>query len=186
MTRSRKQATDCFPGDPRFGLTYNPPQEHVEALGKREMLNVCLLDNLLQRAAMPPNDSNTDRQICHLGNFSALEYIENTNAYFIDLVHDRADPTPGETKRIRAKIQQTRYKFNKVFQMDKDIVNRLLIPIVDTSHFFVRVVDFNAACPEFYIKIAFYESLRRSTRGPRAVETGSRVAAIVYEINDFL
>ena len=134
MTRSRK-ATHCFPGDPRFGLTYDPTREHIEALGKKEMLNICLLDNLLQCAAMPPNDSNTDRQIYHLGNFSALEYIENTNAYLSDLHHDRADLTPGEATRIRAKIQQTRYKFHKVFQMDKDIVNQLLIPIVDTSHF---------------------------------------------------
>ena len=74
-------------------------------------------------------------QICHLGNFSALEYFENTNADYIDLEHEKADPTPDETRRIRAKIQQTRYKFHKVFQMDKDIVNQLLIPIVDTSHF---------------------------------------------------
>ena len=101
------------------------------------MLNVCLLDNLLQRAAMPPNDSNTDRQICHLENFSALEYFENANAYFIDLVeHEKADPTTGEATHIRAMIPQIHYKFHKVFQMDKDIVNRLLIPsIVDISHF---------------------------------------------------
>ena len=156
MTRSRKGA-DYFPGDPRFGTTYNPTREHVEALGKKEMLIVCLLDYLMQRSAMPPNKSNTDHQICHLGNFSALEYMENTNAYIIDLHHDRADPTPGEATRIRAKIQQTGYKLhhNKVFQMDKDIVNRLIIPIVDTSHFFVLVVDFNVACPEFYIRLNF-------------------------------
>ena len=108
MTRSRKAAY-CFPGDPRFGKTYNPTREYAEALGKKEMLYVCLLDNLMQRSAMPPNKSNTDHQICHLGNFSALEYMENTNAYFIDLHHDRADPMPGEATRIQAKIQKTRY-----------------------------------------------------------------------------
>ena len=69
--------------------------------------------------------------------------------------------------------------------MDTDIVNRLLIPIVDTSHFFVLVVDFNPTCPNFYLKISFYDSLQRSTRGSRGVETGSRMAAIVCEVNDF-
>ena len=112
MTRSRK-AAHCFP-DPRFGTTYNPTRELVEALGKKEMLNVCLLDNLMQRSAMPPsNESNTDRQICHLGNFSALEYMENTNAYFINLHHDRADPTPGEATRILP-LSQNSCPVNKI------------------------------------------------------------------------
>jgi hypothetical protein len=92
-------------------MTYNPLREHVEALGKKEMLNVCLLDKLLQQqASMPPNESNTDCQICYLGNFCALEYVEFTNAHFIDLEHDKADPTPGEVTCLCAKIQQTRTK----------------------------------------------------------------------------
>jgi hypothetical protein len=129
-------AARCFPGDPRFGSRVNPTREHIEALGKKEMLNACLLDSLLQRAAMPPKDSSTDREICHLGNLSALEYLENTNVYFHDLADKKCNPSPDEATRIRAKIQQPRITFfHKIFQMEKDVVDRLLIPIVDSCHF---------------------------------------------------
>ena len=99
MTWSRK-AANCFPGDPHFGLTFNPTREHVEALEKKEMLNFCLLDNLLQRAAMPHNDSNTDRQICHHpGNFSVLEYFERTQIllYWPRAWKGRSDSRWGNT-----------------------------------------------------------------------------------------
>jgi Ulp1 protease family, C-terminal catalytic domain len=184
MTRSRK---DChtFPGDPRYGTTYHPLREHVDALASKDMLNVHLLDALLQRAAMPPKESNTEGQICHLGNCSTLEYLENSNAHFVDLEHEQADHNAVEVGRLRAKIQKTRMKLYKVFRMDTDIVNRLIIPIIDTSHFFVLVVDFNPTSPNFYQSISFYDSLRRSTRGSRGVDSGSRMAPIVCELNDF-
>jgi hypothetical protein len=128
-------ASPVFHGDPRYGTTYHPLREHVDALASKEMLIVHLLDAMLQRAEMPPNESNTERQICHLGNCSTLEYLETSNAHFVDLEHEKADHNAVEAARLRAKIQKTRMKFYKVFQMDIDIVNRLLIPIIDTSHF---------------------------------------------------
>ena len=167
MTRSRKAAR-CFPGyPPCFGSRVNPTREHVDALGKKEMLNACLLDSLLQRTSMPFKDGRTNRKICHLGNLNALEYFENVNVYFQELADDECYPSPGEATRIRAKVQQTCTTFNKIFQMKKDVVNQFLIPIVDSCHFCVLLVDFNYVCPKFYVKIAFYDLLRWSTGGSR-------------------
>ena len=63
-------------------------------------------------------------------------------------------------------------------------MNRLFIPSVEeSSHFFVLVVDFNPSSPDFFVNIAFYDSMRRSTRGSRGVSAAA--AAIVAEVNDF-
>ena len=99
MTRSRK-GCHTFPEDPRYGTTYHPLREHVDALASKEMLNVHLLDALLQRAAMPPTESNTEGQICHLGNCSTLEYLETSNAHFVDLKHEQADHNALEVGRL--------------------------------------------------------------------------------------
>ena len=60
---------------------------------------------------------------------------------------------------------------------------RLFIPIVESSHFFVVVADFNPSSPDFFVNITVYDSMRRSTRGSRGVPVSA--AAIVAEVNDF-
>ena len=57
------------------------------------------------------------------------------NAYFQELADDECNPSPGEATHVRAKIQQTSITFHKIFQMEKDVVNRRLITIVDSCHF---------------------------------------------------
>ena len=139
---------------------------------------------MLQRAAIPPKDGRTDREICHLGNLSALEYFENVNAYFQEIADDECNPSPGEATHVRAKIQQTRITFHKIFQMEKDVVNRRRIPIVDSCHF----------CPSCRLQCCLPRILRKNcillfgatvTRGSRGVGTGTLAADIVGEVNDF-
>ena len=62
-------------------------------------------------------------------------------------------------------------------------MNRLFIPIVESSHFLIVVVEFNPSNPNFFVSISFYDSMRQSTRGSRAVPAAA--AAIVAEVNEF-
>ena len=44
-------------------------------------------------------------------------------------------------------------------------------------------MDFNPSSPDFFVNIAFYDSMQRLTRGSRDV--ADPVAAIVVEVNEF-
>ena len=63
-------------------------------------------------------------------------------------------------------------------------MNRLFIPIVKSFHFFVIVVDFNPSSPDFFVNLAFYDSMQKSTRGSRGVAAAA-AAIVVAEVNDF-
>jgi hypothetical protein len=84
------------------------------------------------------------------------------------------------------RIKKIRSQLNFVFDLDNGCVDRLIIPIVHAVHFFVLVVDFNPACPDFFVNVDYYyDSLRQSIRGGENSPTSS-ASDIVAEINDFL
>ena len=55
--------------------------------------------------------------------------------------------TGGNIKMLRTWLGKTFRQF------DKDVMNQLLIPIVDSFHFFVLVVDFNPTSPYFLSRL---------------------------------
>jgi Ulp1 family protease len=59
-----------------------------------------------------------------------------------------------------------------------------MIPVVEYLHFFDFVVDFSQACPDFFINIHYYNSLRRSTKAGTQLDSDS--SEIVAEVNEFL
>ena len=178
MTRSK--CTPCFPGDPRFSARLDPLKEDVEQLGNKEMLSTRLLDCLLQRAC-PPQELGSGRELFHVSALSGREYIGSVNAWSEELTGGR--PLPAQRRLLTENIRTLRLRLAKAFQMEKEVMNRLCIPIVESSHFFVVVVEFNPSNPDFFVSISFYDSMRRSTRGSRAVPAAA--AAIVAEVNEF-
>ncbi|KAI2492021.1 hypothetical protein MHU86_22546 [Fragilaria crotonensis] len=94
------------------------------------------------------------------------------------------DTTGGTSTYKEKKIAKIRSRLEHVFDLHNDCVNRLIVPVVEDVHFFVFVVDFNQACPDFFINVHFYDSLRRSTRASANLPSDS--SEIVAEVNDFL
>jgi Ulp1 family protease len=96
--------------------------------------------------------------------------------------------TTGATSSNKAnkekKIAKIRSWLEHVINFHNDCVNRLIIPIVEDLHFFVFVVDFSQACPDFFINVHYYNSLRRSTRASTQLPSDS--SEIVAEMNEFL
>ena len=111
------------------------------------------------------------------------EYIGSANAWSHEL-SDR--PLPAQQTWLTGNIKSLRTRLAKPSKLTrKEIMNRLFIPIVKSSHFFVHVVDFNPSSPDFFVNLAFYDSMRKSTRGSRGVLAAAAAAIVVAEVNDF-
>ena len=77
------------------------------------------------------------------------EYIvDSANAWS----HELSDCLLSAQQRwLAGNIKSIRTRLAKAFQIDKEeVMNRLFIPIVESSHFFVLVVDFNPSNPNFF------------------------------------
>ena len=89
----------------------------------------------------------------------------------------------------KKEIEKFRPRFDNVFDLDNDCVNRLIIPIIHAMHFFVLVVDFNQTCPDFFVNIDYYDSLQYSTKAGAAAcdpTTGSFSSELLSEVKEFL
>jgi hypothetical protein len=139
-----------FPGDPRFGVRLDPSTDDVSALTNRQMLSTRLLDILIQRAS-PPNSHSTDMAI-HVGSLGTHYYMESSNDL---LKQNKKDVPVDEWRRSQKKIQKIRSPYNGLFDANDGSPTRLIIPIVDSMHFFVLVLDFNFASPRFFDRIAY-------------------------------
>ena len=178
MTSTRRGCH--FPGDPRFGVRLYPSTDDVNALRNREMLSTRLLDCLIQRASPPKSSSrSTDNMAIHLGSLGALFYIETSNAL---LQQNKKGVPVDEWRQAQRKIQKIRLTFEQLFDANNGTTMRLIIPIIESMHFFVLVLDFKFTSPRFFVRIAYYDSMRRSTRGITASTPASQ---ILGEVNDF-
>ena len=167
-----------FPGDPRYGVQERIIRQDVGALSYGGMLSTRLLNCLIQRAAPQPAAMCSDKVL--LGSLTVRSYMKFCNGLFGE--------TTGATSSNKAnkekKIAKIRSRFEHVINLHNDCVNRLIIPVVEDLHFFVFVVDFSQACPDFFINFHYYNSLRRSTRA--GVRLPSDSSEIVAEVNEFL
>ena len=144
---TRNKCTPKFPGDPRFSTKLDPLKKDVDKLGNKEMLSTCLLDCFLQRAG-PPQELGSGREFFHVCGLMGREYIGSANA----LSHELSDrPLPAAPRTwLTSNIKSLRTRLAKAFQIDKqEVMNRLFIPFVESSHFFVVIVDFNPSSPDF-------------------------------------
>ena len=120
-----------FPGDPRFGTWLSPRTDETSPLSQEEFLATSLLDCILQRA-VPPQEATSSKAF-HIGSLGARDFIKSSN----DLI--RAHLTDGDlvedAKMRRRKIGRTRNQMKSTFGSHP--FSRLLIPIVELSHFLV-------------------------------------------------
>jgi len=174
--KPKKNQQTHFPGDPRYGVQERVIRQDVGALIHGRMLNTRLLNCLIQRAAPPPPAAKSSDKVL-LGSLAVRSYMAANNALF-------EDTTGGTSTYKEKKIAKIRSRLEHVFDLHNDCVNRLIVPVVEDVHFFVFVVDFNQACPDFFINVHFYDSLRRSTRASANLPSDS--SEIVAEVNDFL
>lgn len=174
--KPKKNQQTHFPGDPRYGVQERVIRQDVGALIHGRMLNTRLLNCLIQRAAPPPPAAKSSDKVL-LGSLAVRSYMAANNALF-------EDTTGGTSTYKEKKIATIRSRLEHVFDLHNDCVNRLIVPVVEDVHFFVFVVDFNQACPDFFINVHFYDSLRRSTRASANLPSDS--SEIVAEVNDFL
>jgi hypothetical protein len=91
------------------------------------------------------------------------------------LKQDRKDVSRGQTfiKAVSKRIDMMRSKLSNVFNLSGKQAQRVIIPIVQSAHFFVFAIDFNAREPEshdgFISKVNIYDSLL--CRGKRTMRT---------------
>jgi hypothetical protein len=117
----------------------------------------------------------------HVGSLGTHYYMESSNAL---LKQNKKDVPVDEWRRSQKKIQKIRSPYNGLFDANDGSPTRLIIPIVDSMHFFVLVLDFNFASPRFFDRIAYYDSMvRRSTRG---ISSTTPASEILGEVNEFL
>lgn len=166
-----------FPGDPRFGTSLYPSPDDVKALRHKAFLSTRLLDCLIQRAA-PPQDSSSDN-IVYLGSLGTMHYMQSSNSL---IRHDKTTESDADRKRKQAKVLKIRSTFDRLFDVNNESTKRLIIPIIDSSHFFVLVVDFTHSSKDFFVKLEYYDSMRRTTR---RINPSTAAADIVSEVNDF-
>jgi hypothetical protein len=156
-TKSTKNQQTHFPGDPRYGVQERIIRQDVGALSYGGMLSTRLLNCLIQRAAPQPTAMPPDKVL--LGFLAVRSYMEFCNALFGE--------TTGATSSNKAnkemKIVTLCSWLEHVINLHNDCVNRLIIPVVEDLHSFVFVVDFSQTCPDFFINVHNYNSLRRST-----------------------
>ena len=164
-----------FPGDPRFGTWLSPCKEDISPLSQEAFLKTSLLDCILQRAVPPPEA--TSSKSFHIGSLGARCFIESSN----DLIRDHlADGDLVEDAKMRRrKIGRTRNQMKSTFGSHP--FSRLLIPIVELSHFFVLCLDCSFGTPLFVTNVTLYDSLRRRTR-----QINPNVAGILKEWNFFI
>jgi hypothetical protein len=115
----------------------------------------------------------------HLGSLGSLFYMETSNAL---LQQNRKYVPANEWKQAQKRIQKIRLTFENLFHNEDGATKRLIIPIIESLHFFVLVLDFNFTSPRFFVRIAYYDSLRRSTRG---ISASTPASQILGEVNEF-
>ena len=71
---------------------------------------------------------------------------------------------------------------SSVFQHNPESVKRLIILIVEASHFFVLCLDVSIGAPKFIVRARFYDSSQRCTR---QLKQCTMAAGIVSEVNTF-
>ena len=139
------------------------------------MLSTRLLNCLIQRAVPLPAAMSSDNVL--LWSLAVRSYMDSCKAL-------SGDTTGATSSNKKKKIAKIRSRLEHVFNLHNDCVNRLIIPIVEDVHFFVFVVDFSQACPDFFINVDYNNSLQRSTRAGAQLPSDS--SEIVAEVDEFL
>ena len=150
---------DChYPGDPRFADSIRLLPEYISALGKSSSSNAHLSDNLLdillkEGAGKPPRpsaDGLVDKPLKFLGSTLSLglmvTYIEAFDEY-------ERKKAKFNVSHILRKIRRMKFILANVFDLTGVKDQQLILPIVESKHFFVVLV-----------KTSTNEHLRRDQR----------------------
>jgi hypothetical protein len=175
-----------FPGDPRFAAWITPPPEDVAPLSRKAFLSTAMLDSIIQRTSLPPPGGYEERGF-HIGSLGTYSYILTCNALFDPMYTNTSRVRVAKTKAIRNKCQEKirKHRATMRYCFNKDAArNRLLIPIVNSHHFFVLCLDFCFNSPNFFDNICFYDSLHRSSRHITIKHTNA-VMEIMESVNAF-
>ena len=168
-----------FPGDPRFGVVVKPTASELACLKREAFLSTAVLDFVLQHTTFSPLLSNA----AFLGSLGTEATIVSKNLT-ASLKRDQVK-TSSDWKVYQDHIQKTRMKFKNVLKTnveDGDAPQRLIVPIVRESHFFVVCFEFSLNAPDFFVNVWFYDSLERSQK---RIHRSTNAADIVKKVNFF-
>ena len=113
--------------------------------------------------------------------------MQTCNALFDPMYTNTSGVRVAKTKTIRNKCQDKirKHRATMRYCFNKDAArNRLLIPIVNSHHFFVLCLDFCFNSRNFFDNICFYDSLHRSSRLITVKHTNA-VIEIMESVNAF-
>jgi Ulp1 protease family, C-terminal catalytic domain/SWIM zinc finger/Transposase, Mutator family len=185
VPRNRAAGKDYFPCDPRYGVDLTASKEEIACLKKKVFLSTNVLDCILQRTAILP-DMNAEPVPPLIGSLGTEAFISSMNVTASLARHEVRTTT--EWKSNQNQIQRIRGTFRNILKGNHplDLPHRLIIPIVSppdrVGHFYVACFDFSVTAPDFFVNIAFYDSLERSQK--RIYRT-SCAATMVHKVNLF-
>jgi hypothetical protein len=184
---NRRKPVHNFPSDPRYApMTLQATASEMACLGREVFLSTAVLDLIIQCTALPPDVSKepVPPMIASLG---AMRFISSSN----DTASMKRDQVAlGE---VWNGYQDTIFNLCCVLapllnpKPPLDVPQRLIIPVVEGSHFFVGCFDFSARDPGFFADISFYNSHQRSRkRLPKSIIPLNVVRQVNHFFNTYL
>jgi hypothetical protein len=174
-SRSKDKKMRHFPGDPRFGVALSAVDEDVTSLCERKMLSTRLLDFLIQQAAPPPTAHILDDSLAnhvYLGSLGTQAYIQQSNRLLED-----ANLNARKIQRIRSTVDAL---------VHDELQKTIVIPIIESCHFYVIVVGFAGSCRKFYNQVRCYDSLRHSGRAQMGMQAMTYPQSFLSEFNMYM
>ena len=194
----RLDADRHYPGDPRFADSIRLLPEYISSLGKTSSSDAYLSDNLLdillkEGAGKPPPlpaDGSVDKPLKFLGSTlslgSMVSYVEALDEY-------ERKKAKFDVSHILRKIRRMKFILANIFDLTGVKDQQLILPIVESKHFFVVLVNFNKrtsseTSEKFITDIIIYDSLVGTSRRDRgsAKEHKQSVLGLVKVINGFV
>ena len=160
-TQKTKKKRRHFPGDPRFEVRLSVTDEDVTHLRENKMLRTHLLDFLIQQAAPAPDENEQDGCTQYLAGLGVKHYIQESNKLLSDVKRNSRT-----IQRIRASL----------CDLATNVRSSIILPIIESHHFYVLVVQMAGFCRCLYERVHCYDSLHHSQRG-RKKGSGGGVTA---------
>ena len=145
--RNRRKPVHNFPSDPRYApMTVQATASEMACLGREVFLSTAVLDLFIQCTALPPDVSKEPipPMIASLG---AMRFISSSN----DTASMKQDQVALD--EVWNWYQDTIFNLRCVLapllnpKPPLDVPQRLIIPVVKGSHFFVGCFDFSVRDP---------------------------------------
>ena len=155
--RHRHQWSGHFPGDPRYATNIlKATASEFSCLGKHVFLSTAVLDCIIQLTALLPDSSEVFPPPM-IGSLGCEAWILSSNECAVCITE----------KNVKKKNLRDQFAGMLIPSLPINISQRLIVPVVTCSHFFVVSFDFSltvsATDPYFFKEISVYDSLENAT-----------------------